>query len=176
MIMCFRTNKIVFCSGIGMLMLVYLAASNFEKYHKVAILGKQNTITQEADLHIDPVTGDLYSVNHEARSLEIKGNIGLHFRKAAQEYQMMGKFVMQAPVYHPPKIKELQGIYFNSQNELICYIKKTQLHHWGFRDVPMEFKVETNNTWDIHQFSYTNSKRQFAVLADGERGPLIIEC
>jgi hypothetical protein len=52
----------------------------------------------------------------------------------------MGKYIMQAPVYHPPKIKELYGFYFNNENELICYLKKMFLHHWALHDVAMEFK------------------------------------
>lgn len=38
-IMCFRTKKILFCCGLGMTTLIYLSASNFEKYYKVALLG-----------------------------------------------------------------------------------------------------------------------------------------
>ena len=77
LIMCFRTNKVLFSSGLGTMMLVYLSASNFEKYYKVSVLGSKNS-DATAELHIDPVTGDLYSANNAAR-----GNIGLHSRKAA---------------------------------------------------------------------------------------------
>lgn len=87
----------------------------------------------------------------------------------------MGKYIMQAPVYHPPKIKELYNVYFNSSNELICYVKKMHLHHWGFIEVPLEFKVELKNTWDVHQFTIVNQNKKFTILAEGERGPLIME-
>jgi hypothetical protein len=75
-IMCFRTNKVLFSSGLSTLMLIYLSATNFEKYYKVSVLGSKNN-DPSAELQIDPVTGDLYCSNLN------RGNIGLHSRKAA---------------------------------------------------------------------------------------------
>jgi hypothetical protein len=49
------------------------------------------------------------------------------------------------------------------------------LHHWGFTDIALEFKVELKNTWDVHNFSFLNMSKKFSILAEGERGPLIIE-
>lgn len=57
LIMCFRTNKIVFCAGLGMTMLIYLSASNFEKYYSVEQLKESGS---KDCLQLDPVTGDLF--------------------------------------------------------------------------------------------------------------------
>ncbi len=49
------------------------------------------------------------------------------------------------------------------------------LHHWSLNEIPFEFKIEIFNTWDIHKFAYVSNERKFTILADGSRGPLIIE-
>lgn len=38
LLMCFRAHKIVYCCGLGMSMLIYLSASNFEKYYCVGLI------------------------------------------------------------------------------------------------------------------------------------------
>jgi hypothetical protein len=60
MIMCFRTNKIVYCSGLGMSTLIYLSASNFEKYYAVQKMASGGS---KDHLQLDPVTGDLFQLN-----------------------------------------------------------------------------------------------------------------
>ena len=52
----------------------------------------------------------------------------------------MGKYMMQAPVYRPPRMKEIYGEYFNNENELTFHPKKIVLHHWALVDLPLEFK------------------------------------
>jgi hypothetical protein len=41
--------------------------------------------------------------------------------------------------------------------------------------ISFPFRVETINKWDIHSFAFTNHEKKFVVLAEGDRGPLIIE-
>ena len=38
-LMCLRTKKVLFTFGLGMTMMIYLSASNFEKFNVVSILG-----------------------------------------------------------------------------------------------------------------------------------------
>jgi len=48
------------------------------------------------------------------------------------------------------------------------------LHHWSFEGMDSEFIVPLKNTWDIHSFAFTNPDKTFHVLADSDRGPVII--
>jgi hypothetical protein len=49
------------------------------------------------------------------------------------------------------------------------------MHHYLFQDVQFEFVVPFKNSWDVHPFNFVNHKKTFVTLADGEKGPLIIE-
>jgi hypothetical protein len=48
---------------------------------------------------LDNTTGDLYGFNYENSEWIPKGNCGLHYRRSAQEYQSIGKYIVKAPVY-----------------------------------------------------------------------------
>ena len=62
-----------------MTMLIYLSASNFEKYYAVEQLKESGS---KDCLQLDPVTGDLFQISDEGTLLG-HGNVGLHQRKAA---------------------------------------------------------------------------------------------
>lgn len=61
-------------------MLIYLSASNFEKYRSVAIMNQSEK--REGDLQLDPVTGSLFRMNDKGELIS-NGNVGMHQRKAA---------------------------------------------------------------------------------------------
>ena len=49
------------------------------------------------------------------------------------------------------------------------------MHHWAFLGMDDEFIIPLKNSWDIHTFSFINPHKHFKVLADSERGPIVIE-
>ena len=49
------------------------------------------------------------------------------------------------------------------------------MHQYLFADIPFDFVVPFKNSWDVHPFNFVNPKKTFITLADGEKGPLIIE-
>lgn len=62
---------------------------------------------RQDDLFLDNVTGDLYSFNYDTGEWSSKGNAGLHFRRAAEEFKTVGKYIIKAPTYKSKTLKEL---------------------------------------------------------------------
>lgn len=59
--------------------------------------------------------------------------------------------------------------------EEVCTIKKIFLHHWGLEGMDREFLVPLKNSWDMHTFNFVNEEKTFIILADSNRGGVIIE-
>lgn len=94
------------------------------------------------------MTGDIYSYSHESEDWIPRGNIGLHHLKSAEEYNSLGKYVLQAPIYRPQEMKITdQLIYLNTDKENRSYIKKSYVSHFLYENCELEFKVYCNNTW-----------------------------
>ena len=154
-----------------LLILMYLSATNFNRHdNRLSVLGSQNNKTN-CNYYVDPATGDLLQLNEKTQGLLTRGNTGIHNRKAAEEQSIFK--VQQPPVYHTSS--NSNSNYMNTEYERLCYIKKIHLHHWSLVDVPIEFKVECLNKWDIHKFSYISNERRFGILGDSLKGPVIIE-
>jgi len=49
------------------------------------------------------------------------------------------------------------------------------MHHYLFENIPTDFVVPFKNSWDVHPFNFVNPKKTFVTLADGVKGPMIIE-
>jgi len=54
---------------------------------------------RQCDFFLDNVTGDLYSFNYDNGEWIGKGNAGLHYRRAAEEFKTIGKYIVKAPQY-----------------------------------------------------------------------------
>ncbi|KAL4442225.1 hypothetical protein ABPG74_009243 [Tetrahymena malaccensis] len=187
--MCLRVKKYLFASAWGMQALVFLSASNMEK--NINIIngngdgGKLSDIQttssnlksiKPSDYFLDNTTGDLYGFNYETNEWIPKGNCGLHSRRSAQEFQSLGKFILKAPVYKPnTEHKEKYKLYKSRKYEETCRIKKMHMHHWAFQDLDDEFIIPLKNNWDIHTFAFVNPSKHFNVLADSERGAIVVE-
>ncbi|KRX08132.1 hypothetical protein PPERSA_01677 [Pseudocohnilembus persalinus] len=105
-----------------------------------------------------------------------KAQCGIHYRRSAEEFQSVGKYILKAPV-HKANIghKEKYQVYRSRTYEDYCQIKKIHLHHWVFEGMQTEFLVPLMNTWDPHTFTFTNQNKKFTVLAESQRGALVIE-
>jgi hypothetical protein len=56
------------------------------------------------------------------------------------------------------------------------YIKNEHINHYAFIGLERsKFVACTESKWDIHSFAFTSSTRTFRVLAESDRGPVIIE-
>ncbi|CAD8201878.1 unnamed protein product [Paramecium octaurelia] len=185
--MCLRSNKIIFASSFAMQGLVFLIASNVEcqisvinglnggQLGDLSKIKKDLTDIKQTDFFLDNVTGDLYGFNYDTGEWVSKGNAGIHFRKAAEEFKTIGKYIMKAPQYKVKGMKELDTLYVSKENEIVCSLRKNQMHHFLFNDVPFEFVVPYKNSWDVHPFNFVNPKKTFQTLADCTKGPLIIQ-
>ncbi|CAD8203085.1 unnamed protein product [Paramecium pentaurelia] len=185
--MCLRSNKILFASSFAMQGLVFLIASNVEcqisvinglnggQLGDLSKIKKDLTDIKQTDFFLDNVTGDLYGFNYDTGEWVSKGNAGIHFRKAAEEFKTIGKYIMKAPQYKVKGMKELDALYVSKENEIVCSLRKNQMHHFLFNDVPFEFVVPYKNSWDVHPFNFVNPKKTFQTLADCTKGPLIIQ-
>lgn len=197
--MAFRVSKLVFTSSFATLALVYLSASNIE--YNIRIINGNNggrlpeikklqkhCVIKQNDYFLDNTSGDLYSFNYESSEWMPKTNVGLHYRKAAQEFQSIGKYILKAPVYKPrDSSMGGQSLHKNKSNETITSVKKVYYHHWAFQDVASKFLSPLENNWDIHTFSFTNKDKveglgewmsrvqQFVVLAESDEGPSVLE-
>jgi hypothetical protein len=185
--MCLKTKKLLFASSFAMQALVFLSATNFER--NIIIVngnGKGGSIAElmnldldlaalrHHELFLDNVTGDLYSYNYDANEWVPKANIGLHYKKAAQGFESLGKFIVKCPVYKSKQMKEVMGAYLSKNTEDFCYLKKIYLQHWALTEMEMEFVVPAKNAWDIHQFNFVNASKSFIVIAESRRCPQVI--
>lgn len=128
------------------------------------------------DFFLDNVTGDIYNFNRETEEWYPKGNVGLHHRRSAEEYQTLGKYIVKAPIYRPKKMIELIEIYKAKTTETIIYIKKNYMNHWTVKDIyPLEFKAQLLGEWDCHNFSFVNKEKMFFVIGESEKGPAILD-
>lgn len=84
---------------------------------------------KQTDYFLDNTTGDLYGFNYENNEWIPKGNCGLHYRRSAQEFQSLGKYILKAPIYKAQTVhKEKYQLYRSRKYEETCQIKKIHLH------------------------------------------------
>ncbi|CAD8132817.1 unnamed protein product [Paramecium octaurelia] len=188
--MCLRTNKVLLATAGAMQALVFFVATNLETPVEVVNgpqggpLGDMSKLSKSLDqmtkheYFLDSITGDLYGIYFdkiESANCWIPiANCGIHSRRAVEEFNTVGKYMLQAPVYKPQKIKEIYGLYTSTQDEEICMIKKNFVQNYLFKDVMQEFLVHSKHAWDIHPFNVLNPKKTFVVLADSSKGPQVI--
>eukprot|EP01017_Pseudomicrothorax_dubius_P028856 TRINITY_DN3459_c0_g3_i2.p1 TRINITY_DN3459_c0_g3~~TRINITY_DN3459_c0_g3_i2.p1 ORF type:complete len:607 (-),score=80.43 TRINITY_DN3459_c0_g3_i2:39-1859(-) len=186
--MCLRTDKLVFASGSAMQFLVFLAATNLERnVHVINGKGRGSKMGQEdvhlskklvelqsTDFFLDNVTGDLYNYNYDTDEWIPRANAGIHYRKAAETFNSLGRFVIKVPTYRPKPSFGDSNLYISKNTETICSIKKVYIQHWLVKGVDSEFLVPSNNMWDIHPFNFSNPKKVFYVIGEADRGAQII--
>lgn len=185
--MCFLTKKNLFATASAMQCLVYLCATNFEKPINV-VNGVEGTKLEAfyqlhpetmnlsaRDLVLDNVTGDFYTYSESSGQWLPIANAGLHSNKSAQSFNSIGKYIIKAPVYKPQPRLDKYGLFLQRHYETFCSIKKIHIQHWLLQNVEIEFVVATKNSWDVHPFNFVNPQRTFITLAEGPRGPLLID-
>lgn len=58
----------------------------------------------------------------------------------------------------------------------MVYIKNEHINHYAFAGVEHhKFLASTESKWDVHTFAFTSSYRTFRVLAESDKGPVVIE-
>lgn len=142
---------------------------------------------QRHQLFLDNITGDLYRLNYDHLSQDAQwipiANAGIHQRRAAQEYQSIGKFIIKSPTYKPKQQIQLEskgvdGVWLEnliqSLNEEVCSVKNSAMQHYVFKDIPKEFIVPSKHSWDIHSFNVVNPGKTFVTLAESKQGPSVI--
>ncbi len=137
----------------------------------------QYSIRSEMDCFLDAVTGDLYTLRHESQEWIPFCNIGLHNVRLAQEFNTLGKYVIQVPVYRPKKNVDdkLQVDCFFEDYEVKCYLKKAHSNHWLFAECGLEFVVPHKSKWQVHGFKFLDEEKQFEAIAESDDGAFIIE-
>eukprot|EP01017_Pseudomicrothorax_dubius_P022977 TRINITY_DN24719_c0_g1_i1.p1 TRINITY_DN24719_c0_g1~~TRINITY_DN24719_c0_g1_i1.p1 ORF type:complete len:232 (+),score=39.89 TRINITY_DN24719_c0_g1_i1:65-760(+) len=138
--MCLRTEKVVFASNSAMHFLVFLSATNFEGNIKVvngfgrgSRMGQENVRLskklvelQTSDFFLDNVTGDLYNYTYETDEWIPRANAGIHYRKAAEDFKSLGRYVVKVPTYRP-KTGDSTHLYISKNTEAICYLNKVYI-------------------------------------------------
>lgn len=47
-------------------------------------------------------------------------------------------------------------------------------HHWLCNDLPFDFIVENNSTWNFHNVCFQHKELQYLVLFDSDKGPMVL--
>lgn len=128
-----------------------------------------------SDYFLDHVTGDLYAFNPECDEWTPFTNVGIHYCRAAHEYNTIGKYVVKAPLYHPKVFNSANQFNFTETSETLCILKKYEYGHWLFENVAPEFVVSWKSRWEIHPFGFPDPSKIFTILAESKVGPMIIE-
>lgn len=103
-----------------------------------------------------------------------KVNAGLHYRRAAQSHDSIGKYILKHPVYKPGPVIESPMSYLSKSDEEFCIVKKVYVQHWALQNVRSEFKIPFKSYWDVHDFNFINNNKTFSVLGETKYGPQII--
>lgn len=176
-----------FACGIGFFALVFLCATNLEKGNLTVLNGNNQgsklseldkiKIPQKRleahDVFLDNVTGDVYNYNYDSNEWVAKANVGIHYQRAAEEFNTLGKYVLNAPVFRVKTVDDKQ-ICVSSKSESICYLRKMFLQHWALQGSNHEFLAPAVAGWQIHPFNFKVPEKTFNVLADSKIGPQII--
>lgn len=121
------------------------------------------------------MTGDLYSYNYDTDEWVTKANAGIHYEKTVQEYHSLGKYILKAPIYRTKNLNDDKNVFTTRKTESVCYIKKNHINHFLFEQVEKEFLICSKSPWNIHTFNFLNKEKTFTVLAENQKGPVIIE-
>lgn len=58
----------------------------------------------------------------------------------------------------------------------MVYLKSNHINHYAFEGIEKtKFVACSSSKWDVHTFSFPSADRAFQVLAEGDRGPVVIE-
>jgi hypothetical protein len=58
----------------------------------------------------------------------------------------------------------------------VVYVKATYVQHYAFSGLEKsQFLTISHSKWDVHSFSFPSAERAFTVLAESDRGPVVIE-
>lgn len=186
--MCLKTNKSLFASGIAFNILVYLSATNLNKWSFRILNGKKgegsdlskernklafNLLDLESnDRFLDNVTGDMFHFNKDINELQSYTNCGLHNKKAAEDNKIMGTKVQRNIYYEEIGINNEKN---SRNNEEIIKIRKEFSSNWVCdQDIPLKFVAQNSSKWRAHAFNFKNSQRTFHVVGEAEGSPVII--
>ena len=189
--MCKKTRKLLFASGFAMQMLVYLCATNLHINRIVNGSGKgssledfkktdQNVLNSLGfgDIFLDSSTGDLYGYDSIKKEFYPIANVGLHNHKAAQEngndYLEKARRAMLKPFkYMAGNIED--KVFISKTSETKFRIAKLYSTHWLNVGLGLgEHLVLCGNAWDVHPTNTSDPENYYKILAESERGPMVI--
>lgn len=195
--MCKLTNKVLFAGGVGMQILMYFFATNFNT--ELNIINQDGEIEnienidkipqiflddmKKNEYFLDYVSGDIYEFKHETREWLPYLNIGLHKSKSAEDYSYRGKYVINKNPYRPKSIETTStnlGNFTKEEcmainTEVKVILQKKSLYHWLIKDLNLDFVVESTSNWFSHNFCVKYKDLQYNILADCNKGPVLIE-
>lgn len=181
-------NKVIFLCGGSFFSLVYhfacpnnvdLNILNINKQFQTIEDIKQipseikNEITLK-DRYLDYTTGDLYNHNNDTSEWIPYENIGYHNRILAAKFKERGKLV-QFKEEQRKEGKISLKLNNGKSNEVRCFIAKKINYHWLLKHLENEFCVETDSDWDAHPIIFNNKIYEYTILADSNKGIIIIE-
>lgn len=187
--MCKKTNKIVFASGFAMQIVVYLCATNLHMNRVVNGAGKGSSVEdfaktdkatlaalQFGDIFLDCSTGDVYGYDPIKGQFYPASNTGLHNHKSAQENGIPHIERARRAMLKALKFQYRNNSVFASTSSEICFrIVKIYSAHWvnqglGFGD----YLALCGNAWDVHPINANSEENCYTVLAESDRGPMVI--
>ena len=137
-----------------------------------------NKLQKGYHVFLDNLSGDYYGYDLDKEEWHPVGNVGLHHSRA--EASLCGGIVggaadtMKKKKVHRSKSGLEPILIMTSDSDIKIDVRKNFVSHWIFKDVYAEFIAENINTWDPHPInitSYETVKKNYQILADGERGP-----
>ena len=181
-------NKVLFLCGGSFFSLVYhfacpnnldLNILNINKQFQTIENIKQipsenkNEITLK-DRYLDYSTGDLYNHNTDTSEWIPYENIGYHNRILAAKFKERGKLV-QFKEEQRKEGKISLKLNNGKSNEVRCFIGKKINFHWLLKNLDNEFCVESDSNWDAHPIIFNNKVYEYTILADSNKGSIIVE-
>ena len=191
--MCKKTRKLLFACGFAMQMMVFLCATNLHISRIVNGGGKGSAVeefkrTEKSvlqslgfgDTFLDSSTGDIYGYDTIKGEFYPIANVGLHNHKSAQEsginhIEKARRAMLKPFKYQSSSVPLDDKVFISKTSEAKFRIAKLYSTHWLNAGLGLgEHLVLCGNAWDVHPTNTSDPENYYKILADNDRGPIII--
>lgn len=137
------------------------------------------------EMFLDSATGDIYSYDQAKGEFYPIANASIHHHKTAQENRIpylaqtrasMLKTIQYAPQY----FDTVDQVYVSNRSEMKCRVLKQHIQSWITQGIGVisiqfrEFLVPSPGGWDVHPVNSADQENIYQVIAESQRGPMII--
>ena len=186
---CFNQKKLIFCERGAFLSMVYICATNIQKF-SVQVLNNrtgqfdvnQKLINDGIEIKdqysgnealFDFCTGDLYFYSISSNSWTSRINTGIHKKIATENNHKVRNLIFQEnQKLKKFKIGDKNPLF--EKTEKVIQINPHFLNHWLYKGVKESFVVQEKSNFEMHKFCLKAPELAFSIFGSTNRAPVFI--